>query len=57
MDVPKCNPSDTTSGGAANINDDGTNNDDLSDYRPGTKAGDLYQIQRPFVELKITKEL
>ena len=35
---------------------DGTNNDDLSDYRPGTKAGDLYKIQRPFVELKITKE-
>ena len=34
---------------------DGTNSDDLSDYRPGTKAGDLYGIQRPFVELKITK--
>lgn len=35
---------------------DGTNNDDLSDYRPGTKAGDLFEIERPFVELEIGKE-
>lgn len=34
MDVPKCNPSDTTSAGGANMNDDGTSNDDASPLTP-----------------------
>lgn len=35
---------------------DGTNADDLGDYRPGRKAADLHQVKSPLVEIGMTKE-
>jgi len=35
---------------------DGTNYDDLSDFRPGSKAADELNIKRPLAELKFTKD-
>lgn len=34
----------------------GTNLDDLTDYRPGLKAGHEYNIRNPMVEAKLTKD-
>lgn len=34
----------------------GTNFDDLGDYRPGLEAANIHQIKSPLVELKITKK-
>ena len=34
----------------------GTNFDDLGDYRPGLEAATIHQIKSPLVELKITKK-
>ena len=34
----------------------GTNFDDLGDYRPGLQAASIHQIKSPLVELKITKK-
>ncbi len=34
----------------------GTNFDDLGDYRPGLEAAKMHQIKSPLVELKITKK-
>lgn len=34
----------------------GTNYDDLGDYRPGLEAASIHQIKSPLVELKITKK-
>ena len=34
---------------------DGTNYDDLTDYRPGTKAAEEYGIRSPLLEAKLTK--
>jgi pyridinium-3,5-biscarboxylic acid mononucleotide sulfurtransferase len=35
---------------------DGTNADDLSDFRPGRKAADLHEVRSPLVEIGMTKE-
>lgn len=35
---------------------DGTNYDDMSDYRPGFKAGRNHEIISPLAEMKLTKE-
>src|SRR5262249_43883533 len=35
---------------------DGTNADDLSDFRPGRKAADLHGVRSPLVEIGMTKE-
>lgn len=35
---------------------DGTNIDDLKDYRPGLKAADAWGVQHPLVEAEMTKE-
>jgi uncharacterized protein len=35
---------------------DGTNADDLGDYRPGRKAADLHGVRSPLVEVGMTKE-
>ncbi len=34
---------------------DGTNIDDLNDYRPGTKASDELDIKHPFIEANVSK--
>lgn len=33
----------------------GTNQDDLSDYRPGLKAADMYSVRHPYVEAGMSK--
>jgi uncharacterized protein len=35
---------------------DGTNADDLGDFRPGRKAADLHKVKSPLVEIGMTKE-
>ncbi|HEY4490670.1 MAG TPA: ATP-dependent sacrificial sulfur transferase LarE [Acidobacteriota bacterium] len=35
---------------------DGTNADDLSDFRPGRKAADLHKVRSPLVEIGMTKQ-
>ncbi len=35
---------------------DGTNADDLGDFRPGRKAADLHEVKSPLVEIGMTKE-
>jgi uncharacterized protein len=35
---------------------DGTNADDLTDFRPGRKAADLHGVRSPLVEIGMTKE-
>jgi uncharacterized protein len=35
---------------------DGSNIDDLSDYRPGSRAGDEQKILRPLIDAEMTKE-
>jgi uncharacterized protein len=35
---------------------DGTNADDLGDFRPGRKAADLHKVRSPLVEVGMTKE-
>jgi uncharacterized protein len=35
---------------------DGTNADDLGDFRPGRKAADLHEVRSPLVEIGMTKE-
>ena len=35
---------------------DGTNADDLSDYRPGRKAAEIHDVRSPLVEVGMTKE-
>jgi uncharacterized protein len=35
---------------------DGTNLDDLKDYRPGLKAADAWRVRHPLVEAEMTKE-
>jgi uncharacterized protein len=35
---------------------DGTNADDVSDFRPGRKAADLHQVRSPLVEIGMNKE-
>ncbi len=35
---------------------DGTNADDLGDFRPGRKAADLHRVKSPLVEVGMTKE-